>query len=62
MKEKNPKGSRLVASSLGLNISKYTWELWTNGYFQVLQMMDNFMLHVCTGFSGQLDKFIAFVL
>jgi len=51
-----------VAFNLGPKISKYIWELWTNDYFQVLQMTDNVMLCVCTGFSGQFDKFIAFVL
>lgn len=44
MKEDNPKGCRLMASGLDLEISKCLWKLWANGYFQVLQMMNNVVL------------------
>lgn len=51
-----------MAFRFDLKISKYTWEIWTNGYFLALQMTDNVILCVCTGFSGSFDKFTAFVL
>lgn len=61
-KKKKSKRLKLVAFRFGFKISKYTWEIWTTGYFQALQMTDNVILCVCTGFSGSFDKFTAFVL